>query len=50
MSMLQSESIPILKLKDFLVVSIQMDLHDRMAEQASIEEEPEEDVDDSTAD
>jgi rsbT antagonist protein RsbS len=31
--MLQGESIPILKLKDFLVVSIQTDLHDRMAEQ-----------------
>lgn len=31
--MLQSNSIPILKLKDFLLVSIQIDLHDRMAEQ-----------------
>lgn len=31
--MLQSNSIPILKLKEFLVVSIQTDLHDRMAEQ-----------------
>lgn len=31
--MLQNASIPILKLKDFLIVSIQTDLHDRMAEQ-----------------
>lgn len=31
--MLQSNSIPILKLKNFLLVSIQTDLHDRMAEQ-----------------
>jgi rsbT antagonist protein RsbS len=31
--MLHSSSIPILKLKDFLLVSIQTDLHDRMAEQ-----------------
>jgi rsbT antagonist protein RsbS len=31
--MLQSDSIPILKLKEFLIVSIQTDLHDRMAEQ-----------------
>lgn len=31
--MLQSSSIPILKLQDFLLVSIQTDLHDRMAEQ-----------------
>jgi rsbT antagonist protein RsbS len=31
--MLESNSIPILKLKDFLLVSIQTDLHDRMAEQ-----------------
>ena len=31
--MLQANSIPILKLKEFLVVSIQTDLHDRMAEQ-----------------
>jgi rsbT antagonist protein RsbS len=31
--MLQSNSIPILKLKEFLIVSIQTDLHDRMAEQ-----------------
>jgi rsbT antagonist protein RsbS len=33
MSMLQSDAVPILKLKEFLVVSIQTDLHDRMAEQ-----------------
>lgn len=31
--MLQSSSVPILKLTDFLLVSIQTDLHDRMAEQ-----------------
>ncbi len=31
--MLHTNSIPILKLKDFLLVSIQIDLHDRMAEQ-----------------
>ncbi|MEA3310785.1 MAG: STAS domain-containing protein [candidate division WOR-3 bacterium] len=31
--MLNTNSIPILKLKDFLIVSIQTDLHDRMAEQ-----------------
>lgn len=31
--MLESGSIPILKLQDFLLVSIQTDLHDRMAEQ-----------------
>jgi len=31
--MLHTNSIPILKLKDFLIVSIQTDLHDRMAEQ-----------------
>lgn len=31
--MLQSSAIPILKLKEFLVVSIQTDLHDRMAEE-----------------
>jgi len=31
--MLQNASIPILKLKEFLIVSIQTDLHDRMAEQ-----------------
>ncbi|MBN2378566.1 STAS domain-containing protein [candidate division WOR-3 bacterium] len=31
--MTQSASIPILKLKEFLIVSIQTDLHDRMAEQ-----------------
>ncbi|MBN2381005.1 STAS domain-containing protein [candidate division WOR-3 bacterium] len=31
--MLESNSIPILKLKEFLIVSIQTDLHDRMAEQ-----------------
>jgi rsbT antagonist protein RsbS len=33
MSMLQSDAVPILKLKEFLLVSIQTDLHDRMAEQ-----------------
>jgi rsbT antagonist protein RsbS len=33
MIMLQADSVPILKLKEFLVVSIQTDLHDRMAEQ-----------------
>lgn len=31
--MLHTNSIPILKLRDFLLVSIQTDLHDRMAEQ-----------------
>ncbi len=31
--MLQNNPVPILKLKDFLLVSIQTDLHDRMAEQ-----------------
>ena len=31
--MLSAASIPILKLKDFLLISIQTDLHDRMAEQ-----------------
>jgi len=31
--MKESGSIPILKLKEFLLVSIQIDLHDRMAEQ-----------------
>lgn len=31
--MLENTSIPILKLKDFLLVSIQIDLHDRMAQQ-----------------
>ncbi len=31
--MLGISSIPILKLRDFLIVSIQIDLHDRMAEQ-----------------
>jgi rsbT antagonist protein RsbS len=31
--MLESNTIPILKLKEFLIVSIQTDLHDRMAEQ-----------------
>ncbi len=31
--MLGISSIPILKLKDFLLVSIQIDLHDRMAQQ-----------------
>jgi len=31
--MIESNSIPILKLKEFLIVSIQTDLHDRMAEQ-----------------
>lgn len=31
--MLGISSIPILKLRDFLLVSIQIDLHDRMAEQ-----------------
>lgn len=31
--MLQTNAIPILKLKEFLLVSIQVDLHDRMAEQ-----------------
>ncbi|MBD3285899.1 STAS domain-containing protein [candidate division WOR-3 bacterium] len=31
--MVQNSSIPILKLKEFLIVSIQTDLHDRMAEQ-----------------
>ncbi len=31
--MLQNASIPILKLKEFLIVSIQTDLHDKMAEQ-----------------
>lgn len=31
--MLENTPIPILKLKDFLVVSIQIDLHDRMAQQ-----------------
>lgn len=31
--MLENTPIPILKLKDFLLVSIQIDLHDRMAQQ-----------------
>jgi rsbT antagonist protein RsbS len=31
--MLQTNAIPILRLKEFLLVSIQVDLHDRMAEQ-----------------
>jgi len=31
--MLENTSIPILKLKDFLLVSIQIDLHDRIAQQ-----------------
>ncbi|NLI98953.1 STAS domain-containing protein [bacterium] len=31
--MLQNNPVPILKLRDFLLVSIQTDLHDRMAEQ-----------------
>ncbi|MBN2379332.1 STAS domain-containing protein [candidate division WOR-3 bacterium] len=31
--MINPNSIPILKLKEFLIVSIQTDLHDRMAEQ-----------------
>jgi rsbT antagonist protein RsbS len=31
--MLQTNPIPILRLKEFLLVSIQVDLHDRMAEQ-----------------
>jgi len=30
---METDAIPILKLKDFLIVSIQTDLHDRMAEQ-----------------
>lgn len=30
---METNAIPILKLKDFLIVSIQTDLHDRMAEQ-----------------
>lgn len=33
LTMLGISSIPILKLRDFLIVSIQIDLHDRMAEQ-----------------
>lgn len=33
MSMLESNAVPILKLREFLLVSIQTDLHDRMAEQ-----------------
>lgn len=31
--MLESNAVPILKLREFLLVSIQTDLHDRMAEQ-----------------
>ncbi|MBN2378565.1 STAS domain-containing protein [candidate division WOR-3 bacterium] len=30
---MESSAIPILKLKEFLIVSIQLDLHDKMAEQ-----------------